>query len=96
MAVDVEWQDEGGKTLEVYGGPPLTWDVLKTAPAGTACVRFIDPCGDTTFNQRQIEELVLELEAWANAVSSPTLRHLATFAKRARGHVHTYLKFVGD
>ena len=96
MAVDVEWQDENGRALSAYSGPPLTWKVLKRAPAGWTCVSFIDPVGDTTFNQRQIDVLVGELEEWANSDNDPALRHLLNFVSHGRGRVHTYLKFIGD
>ena len=59
-------------------------------------LRFIDPFGDTTFNQIQVESLVSEIEAWAKDDSDPGIQRLLDFVNEKRGDVHTYLKFIGD
>ena len=66
-------------------------------PKSGACLRFIDPIGDTVFNQAQIEVLAAELDALlVNASAHPTLAAVRHFIEGARGKVHTYLKFIGD
>lgn len=69
---------------------------MEHVPPSTVCLRFIDPAGDATFNQLQIPVLVEELEAWANSDPAAAIRHVMNFARGALGHVHTYLKFIGD
>lgn len=96
MPIDVEWQDENGNVLARYDGPLLCGTDLDDAPAKSACLRFIDPHGDTTFNQWQIEVLADELSALASQSSVDSLRPVRNFIEQARGKVHTYVKFIGD
>ena len=99
MAIDVEWQNELGETLARYDGPDLEASFVEAAPSSSVCLRFIDPWGDTTFNQQQLKSLISELEAVASGsakshrlVASALLR----FVAQARDQVHTYVKFIGD
>jgi hypothetical protein len=100
MAIDVEWQDERGETLARYGGPPIGPRVWQLFPGSGACLRFIDPAGDSVFNQAQIEVLAGELDALIAGASQrmavPELVALREFVEAARRQVHTYLKFIGD
>src|SRR5262245_6391153 len=43
----------------------------------TVCLRFIDPYGNTVFNQLQIPVLVAELEALRESVTDAAVRSLA-------------------
>ena len=99
MAIDDEIQDEEGLTIARYDGPPLGIEFIKLAPPGSACFRFIDPCGDATFNQAQIEVLNSELRLAAKQTEHSRrlseLEALASFVEGATG-VHVYLKFIGD
>ena len=99
MSIDVEIQDEQGRALARYDGPPLGLNFLKLAPPQTACFRFIVPWGDTTFNEEQIEVLLAELrDATTNTTSAirlRELRELIQFIEGASG-VHVYVKFIGD
>jgi hypothetical protein len=61
MAIDLEWHDENAVILARYSGPPLGMAFVQQAEPSSSCLRFIDPYGDTTFNQRQIEALLMEL-----------------------------------
>ena len=94
--ITIEWQDEDGTTLSTYDGPPLTSEILENVPSESVCLRFIDPFGDTTFNQLQIDVLVEELSVWADSNPAPVIRHLLQFAVLTHGAVHTYLRFIGD
>src|SRR5262245_24906825 len=99
MAIDVEIQDERGETLARYAGPPLRLALLKLAPPGSSCFRFIVPWGDTTFNEGQIKVLLGELREAMARTENPSrlqeLKRLIEFVEAAVG-VHTYLKFIGD
>lgn len=99
MAVDVELQDERGRTLAVYEGPLLDSRVLQYFPADAPCLSAIDPIGNTVFNQIQIPALAAEL---ANIIPSgnrqipAAIGALREFVESAIGKTHTYLKFIGD
>jgi hypothetical protein len=64
MGIDVELQDERGSTLARVGDPGSV--LVQVLPdendASFVCLRFIDPYGDTTFNQHQVRVLIGELE----------------------------------
>ena len=96
----VIWEDELGKSLEEFLDPGLDPDLLDPElTAGTTCLRFIDPYGNTTFNQVQIPVLVAELEAVASAHSGVVAESAATLARWLRqkqDQVHTYIKIIGD
>ena len=99
MPIDVEWQDERGVARARYSGPPVSGRLSERADVDSKCLRFIDPYGDTTFNQAQLPVLIAELEAMGARRTdgdTATIRELITFLKQATDHVHTYIKFIGD
>lgn len=100
MAVQVEWQDEQGRTIAVYDGPLLDWQVLNFFPGGASCLSAIDPYGDTVFNQIQIPRLAVELDALLPPGGKRTppaaINALRQFVQSCIGKTHTYLKFIGD
>jgi hypothetical protein len=102
MGVDVKWEDENGARLAEIPDPHkcISHLVLNTDLAGTTCLQFIDPYGDTTFNRLQIPILIEELKSVANKVRDTGIRdHLlrvVELAEKSRDEVHTYLKFIGD
>jgi hypothetical protein len=98
MAIDVEWQDENGRQLAVYTGPPLDERLSGQAPEGSACLRFIDPYGDTTFNDAQVAALEEELKSVCETTgeAAAQARSLLEFVAQFRDRLHRYLKFIGD
>jgi hypothetical protein len=100
MAIDVEWQDESGQVLARYEGPPLGITLYELAGQGSTCLRFIDPYGDTTFNQSQVEVLIEELRNIRQQSKDRELNDLLDallgFVAQAHGQIHTYVKFIGD
>jgi len=64
------------------------------------CLQFIDPYGDTTFNQLQIPKLLEELEALRpnchTKEEREELESIMRFIGKAKGQIHTYMKFYGD
>jgi hypothetical protein len=100
MPIDVEWQKEDGTILARYLGPPVAADLIGSTAVGSVCLRFIDPYGDTLFNQIQIPVLIRELRALqAYTTDLPqltALRELEHFLQQAQGKVHTYIRFLGD
>jgi hypothetical protein len=100
MPIGVEWQDEDGGLLARYEGPLLHARLLEHAEQDQACLRFIDPYGDTTFNQLQLPTLLVELESLgvdrALGEDLVVIRALLAFLEQARDQTHTYVKFIGD
>ena len=64
MGIDLRWEDERGEQLAEL--PDGNFLVARFLPHFDAqdfpCLRFVDPAGDTVFNQAQIKQLVWELE----------------------------------
>lgn len=64
------------------------------------CLRFVDPAGDTVFNQAPVAQIVSELERLSARRHNPKVdRHLQAvleFVRQAVGKTHTYIKFYGD
>ena len=102
MGVDLRWEDEHGKQIGEVPDPQMCVShlVLSIDLVGTICLRFIDPYGDTTFNQLQIPILIEELKYIVKKVSDNRIKdHLSQvirLAEKSRGEIHTYLKFYGD
>ena len=63
-------------------------------------IRFIDPAGDTTFNQLQIPVLLGELMTAVRKCTNPQAQahgeQLISLIESAVGRTHTYVKFIGD
>jgi hypothetical protein len=72
---------------------------LELAPRDAACVRFIDPYGNTVFNQLQLPVLIGEFQQMAedspNAQLLDRLGSVLAFLAASQG-VHQYVRFVGD
>jgi hypothetical protein len=98
MAIDVEWQDERGASLRRYEGPLIDGRLLDRASDGSACLRFVDPYGDTTFNAAQVPVLEDELARLARAGDEVAhqAKSLLTFLRQCPDRTHRYLKFIGD
>ena len=89
--------ESGGVLAEFEGG--LDPKVIERVPPSSSCLRFIDPYGDTIFNQLQIPVLVSELVELQTTVSEQELKshiELVLLFLRASEEVHVYVCFVGD
>lgn len=101
MGTDLYWEDERRVPLdEVDDGLNLFIGAVMSAQlGGTTCLRFVDPYGDTTFNQGQIPVLIDETERLYASVKDPSARdqiaRMLTLMRKSK-RVHTYLRFVGD
>jgi hypothetical protein len=105
---DLQWEGESGDLLEGYEGGPvigLIHNLSMNEPStikleNTLCLQFIDPYGDTTFNQLQIPKLVQEVEALRPNCNTDEerqeLESIIGFIGKAKGETHTYIKFYGD
>lgn len=105
----LQWEDEIGEIIEAYNGIPgvigFLYRLLSSNPSvirliETHCLQFIDPYGDTTFNQIQIPKLLeeigsLEINCWTED-ERRELKSILEFIGKAKGEIHTYIKFYGD
>ena len=103
MGIDIAWVGENDEQIQFISDAQgaLMSCVLRSAGLdNTLCLRFIDPFGDTTFNQRQLPFLATELDDAASAIettdTADQLRRIARLVRMAEGKVHTYIKFIGD
>jgi len=97
--IDIFGVDEAGSIRATFPDCEALHALLDARPSqDSCCLRFIDPYGDTTFNQLQLPVLAAELRA-AAANGAPALRArieaLAAFVESAR-ETQMYVKFVGD
>jgi len=102
MGIDLQWEGENGDVLgRLSDEHNLVEQIIAASKEEkTACLRFIDPYGDTVFNQFQIAVLLEELRGvQLEALSGEARLHrqkLEELAGKAQNKVHTYLKFYGD
>ena len=103
MGIDIRWENERGELLAELSDPGHL--VRRFLPPFDAsefpCLRFVDPAGDTVFNQAQIVKVVHELERMSAAKHRPPrveahLNAVLEFVRQAVGQTHTYIKFLGD
>ena len=101
MGIDVYWKDERGEVLGTVedSGALSNLSNLLHRQSGGACLRFVDPAGDTCFNQLQLPALVTEMRGLLLVISEARNReHLHAVLGLVEGAVrpHTYIWFVGD
>jgi len=102
MGIDVRVETESGEVQdEVLDDLNLTEKLLPDREDGTSpCLRFVDPFGDTVFNQIQIPHVVTELEKRLRGVPKAELKThceaILRAVKAAAGEEHTYVRFSGE
>ena len=102
MTWPVIWQDEHGEELGRLDDPGVPPELLASEEKllTSACLRFIDPYGDTVFNQLQLGQFLIELETLRPGITDLRLRRsldqLLTFLRPCATQVHRYVKIVGD
>ena len=100
--IDVVLEDEAGQAIRRLSGEEAlspTWLPGKS-DLRYRCLCFVDPYGDTIFNQLQAEVLLQELTLLKAEAANPRLAKVieATreLAKLCLQEPHQYLRFVGD
>jgi hypothetical protein len=100
MPLSVQIEDESGRRAAERWWHPRSTQLLVGAHPGTCCLRFLDPYGDTVFNQEQLPVLLAELRALRQRAPDPEgatmLDDLLRYLEAATEQVHTYVRFVGD
>lgn len=98
----MRWENETGGALETLDDPHNLVGQLLPDYGNDAfhCLRFVDPYGDTVFNQLQIPMLLDELHSLSErSLTPPVHEHLVALTRlvqKAAGEVHTYIRFDGD
>jgi len=102
MGIDAFIENENGAQIDhLYDPENLLKCLLPSYDTESSiCLRFIDPYGDTTFNQGQIPILIKELKsAVENTNDNLAKNHgkkLIALIEKIENEVHTYIKFCGD
>ena len=102
MGIDVRVETESGEVQdEVLDDRNLTEKLLPDREDGNSpCLRFVDPFGDTVFNQIQIPLVVKELETRMRAATKLEVKsHCEAILKVVSatvGEEHTYVRFSGE
>ena len=101
MGINVQRETEHGDVLdEVLDPHSLLVRLVENETNDGICLRFVDPYGDTTFNQAQITVLIKEIQAAIERSSDESVRvharKVLDLVQKAEGEPHTYVKFVGD
>jgi hypothetical protein len=97
--LEVVIQDENGNALTNSICVPAEFLMAPEEPQ-YRCLCFVDPYGDTTFNQLQFAPLLDELARLRTSSRKDEAREaieqVATLVARYRNTPHTYLKLIGD
>ena len=101
MGINLQWEGERGDVRDcVLDERGLMKILVIAAKEDSICLRFVDPYGNTVFNQMQIPVFLKEVnEIDANVLSQEVIEYrdeITELVLRAVGKVHTYLKFYGD
>ena len=101
MGINIRLQDERGRKLdEILDPSNLLCALLPWDDPSFACLRFVDPYGDTTFNAAQSEVLVAELARIRAKASQHAELELLDGIQRlvqlCLAAPHRYVKFIGD
>lgn len=92
-------ESESGEVEARFRVDGIDTRIVDRAPPESRFLRFLDPYGDTVFNQLQLPELIAELQDFAAKAAEKDLREnvdlVITFLRESV-EVHTYVRFVGD
>lgn len=91
-------QDELGR--EVSGAiNDLTNLIVRVDDPRFKCLRFVDPYGDTVFNQLQLPELSEDLRllrTMCDPENESTIRGIESLVEKCLSNGFLYLKMIGD
>jgi hypothetical protein len=99
MGIDVRLETERAEPLgePVLDQPGYLAQALATARG--SCVGYIDPYGNTIFNQLQLPVLIAEMEGLQMTLPSHLSGHVSKVLDLLRTGVarpHVYARFIGD
>ena len=90
--------DKGNEVGQAVDVP--TAAIARPGDARFACLRFVDPYGDTVFNALQLVTLLEDIRLLRRLSSGdqhePVFRRIETLIAHCQAEPHLYLKLVGD
>lgn len=96
----IELRAETGTVLDQVFDEGAIARLSQSAPFdNTACLRFVDPYGNTVFNRAQAAVLRSELDARLGSAPDrdrEALARIIELADRCADGVHRYVWFIGD
>ena len=98
MTWNVQLENENRKVIssldELFDCPLLhNSEVLEKSHL----LRYVDPYGDTVFNNLQIDDLLADLEMLLEyEPENGLIKEIIKLANECKSRVHTYLVFYGD
>ena len=101
MGITIILEDEKGDALETLLDNAVVSKILPDMNnKNSYCLRFVDLYGDTTFNNLQMTELIIELGIILKNADTKEkveiVNDLLRLAKKCKEESHLYLKFYGD
>jgi hypothetical protein len=102
MGLSIELQDEWGGILGSTADPRnlLASLLPPVLDKSSLMLGHIDPYANTTFNNLQISQFLVEWAGVSSRARTAEKRELVSaieaMAQRVRDEVHLYLKFIGD
>jgi hypothetical protein len=100
MPITVAIEDNTGNRIRPIWSHPHFDAALRRADEEGSCLPFVDPYGDTIFNQIQLGTLLVELVNLRleldDADQGDAIEQLVTLLRGVEGEVHTYIRFIGD
>jgi hypothetical protein len=103
MGIDVTKQTEFGEVLSEVGDPKNLLGRLIRAflsKEESVMLRYVDPYGNTVFNQLQIPVLLEECEHLRKVVQTQEeeqfVEDVIRIVEDTKGKTHIYIKLIGD
>jgi hypothetical protein len=92
-------QDENGKVVS-QAVDVSSAVIARPDDPRFACLRFVDPYGDTVFNRLQLAALLEDLRLLKGSSNGgqheAVFRQIEALVERCQAEPHLYLKLVGD
>jgi hypothetical protein len=100
VGITVKLETEQGRVVEALDDYPFGHLLADNVDRSFVCWRFIDPYGDTVFNNLQMADFLAEPERVRTRARGPAdqrlLDALRDLGRRCQVGVHLYLRFYGD
>ncbi len=97
MAWTVILEDEKRNAISSMDLSSVSHDIYDQSKSKTFhLVKYLDPYGDTVFNQRQMGDLIDDLKKLQESGYNEDVEKIIKLALECKQEVHTYLAFYGD
>lgn len=102
MGIDLHIEDEHGKSIYCISDDQQIFAhvINQTKMSEYSLLKYIDPYGDTTFNNMQLNDLLYDLSSLHTTISDIATRKyvnkLISLLENYTNTNHVYFKFYGD